>query len=298
MVITPKAYRKNRPKPGQKGLYRSWTKRVQSPKALVRLLGYGLLFCLSAAAFWGCAKEIPVFEGSLMRSVIVVDGNDKDWPMAPPLYFDEENRAGIRVMNDEKTICILVTIAGESLKRRFSTQGFRLTLDTQKQGTNPFSIEVQSRDSFFVRGNEKERTKDFLSDRTVLITYPHSSGEMEMSVAQAGGYGIELGMNMMEFSRLVFELKIRLDAVLPDETMDFNNPVCLMLSAAGHGQGGMPDKESGPGMSGNGQGGPGGQGPGGGGKGPGKGGPPMQKGGQANAGLFEAMFKFHLAGLP
>ncbi len=269
-----------------------------------------------------------------MRSGIVADGNDMDWPVAPPLYFDEENRTGIRVMNDRKTLCVLVTIAGQSLKQQLAARGFRLTLDTLKEGTSPFSIEIQGRDPFFGHGLEKKNTdssgtplsrdkqkqppeggpmgpsqgpqkdvsgslpSDLLAHRSILITYPHSSGEMEMTVAQAGDYGIKLGMKIIDFSRLVFEAQIRLDAVLPDETSDFNNPVCLVLSTTGRGQGFMPDKGSMGDMPGNGPGGPGGGGPMGNGGAPGNGGPPMQQGDKRNAGPFEAMVKFHLAGMP
>ncbi len=306
------------------------TNRDLTPNAVMTVMGTGLLFFLCAAFFLGCAKDIPVVDGSLMRSGIVADGNDMDWPVSPPLYVDEKNRAGIRVMNDRQTLCVLVTIAGQPLIQQFAARGVRLTLDTLKEGTRPFSIEIQAQDPFFGHGQEKKDTDlpepppprdensrppesnsaggaqaplkdapgslppDLLAHRTVLITYPHSSGEMEMTVAQAGEYGIELGMKTIDFSRLVFEANIRLDAVLPDETRDFNSPVVLCLSTTGHGQGFMPDKKSTNDMPGNGQGGPGG-GPMGGG--PGKGGPPMQRSGKTNAAPFEAMVKFNLAGM-
>lgn len=164
--------------------------------------------CLILAVFTsqGCgAKKPAAAQGQWQEKGIFVDGSIKEWPERPPQFHDKERRVAVRVMNDDASVSIAVSIGSESLKQQVLISGLGLVLAPEGADGKPFEIRVD--------GKRPHRMSEPLDLR---VTYPHSSGPMRMTQAEAKGYGIDLAMSGPDRPRMVIEAKISWDAFLTE----------------------------------------------------------------------------------
>ena len=164
----------------------------------------GMLLILAVFISQGCgAKKPAAAQGQWMEKGISTDGSMNEWPEQPPQFHDREKRVAVRVMNDEASVSIAVSIGSESLKRQVLMSGLGLVLAPEGADGKPFEIRVD--------GKRPHRMSEPLD---LQVTYPHSSGPMRMPQAEAAGYGIDLAMSGPDRPQMVIEAKISWDAFL------------------------------------------------------------------------------------
>lgn len=164
--------------------------------------------CLILAVFisQGCGTKKPAAaQGQWQEKGGFVDGSINEWPERPPQFHDKERRVAVRVMNDDASLSIAVSIGSESLKQQVRMSGLGLVLAPEGADGKPFEIRVD--------GKRPHRMSEPLDLR---VTYPHSSGPMRMTQAEARGYGIDLAMSGPDRPQMVIEVKINWDAFLTE----------------------------------------------------------------------------------
>lgn len=270
-------------------------------------------------AFWfmtaftvlGCGSpKIALPVQSLWNySVITADGNLADWTETAPQYDDRENRTSIWVSNDAASLCLRVSVNSQEIVQQLTRSGFFLSLETEEKDAKPFSLKVEGSGSFGPamggpkgQGPPPEQGKaaagqttqgpdrqphGMILPKTVVVSYPYSSGPMIMSLDEARDKGLALGIGNHDSETWTFEAVVRLDAVFFENPPPPASRLSVIFSSEGKAQG--PPSQSQGGMS------TGGNPPGGGKSG---GGPGNMKGKKRESTSFKAVVDVILTDRP
>ncbi len=248
------------------------------------------IFSLGAGFLSGCATTHKMTSTGFSGAGMIIDGSDADWP-TPLQYYDKSDQAGVRVMNDRKSISICFSADEIKLKKKLMMTGLTFWLDPEGGKNKVFGVHIITRES--PRGPLPGREKPdnarvnkkgapgFEFPNGLDVTYPHTTGPLRMTIAEARNVGIEAVSKAGTDGKIVVEAKIRFDA---DEVLSQLKPGMEMGIGFETGKMEMPGR-MGPSDNGNGMGMPerfgsgppdGGMEPGM-GRGPGGGRPPEMK---------------------
>lgn len=212
----------------------------------VRFSGLKHLFYASVVAFFliGCSSKTFVGRAQWVQNGIndiKVDGIVQDWPKIPPLYYDEDNRMSVQMVNDNEALYIYLSVAGKDLKKGAVKDGLTLTLEPVKLAISPLKI-------------------TFKDHQHISVLYPSEFDSGMISMVEVREKGIEAEMNQPNEYAMVFEARIRFDAIDPPAGILPGTKLTLKIeSKKMKNSEGISSEKSG-GRSGGGKGGAGGKG--------------------------------------
>ncbi len=166
-----------------------------------RLSGLNGLWYILIVAFLliGCSSKSFVGQAQWAQNGIndiKVDGIIQDWPQLPPLYYDEDNRMSVQMINNNEALYIYISIAGKGLKKGVLKDGLTLILEPAGMATSPFKIALREQ-------------------QIMEVFYPSESDSVMMSYSEAREKGIEVENGPSGNTPMVFEAKIGFEMIYP-----------------------------------------------------------------------------------
>lgn len=201
--------------------------------------------------------------GKWNSRTISADGSKADWPSSAPQYKDSETDTKMWISNNAEQICLLAEVKDPRIVRQLTQDGLILSMETGEKNAKPFSIQLKGHAPFTPRGGPghgpdkgnpgdhnamDHKTPDspaMAQDKppgpmpgvklpdTLVVTYPFSSGPVTMSMKEARGTGIALGLADAGRHTLIFEAVISLDAIFFDVPRIAGTVMNIALSAKG-----------------------------------------------------------------
>ena len=156
------------------------------------------------------------------NDVIVVDGSEEEWPIAPQ-YYDEDTNTSIRVMNDAEAVYVCFTTNDESLKRKLMVTGLTLWIDSAGGKKESFGVHLSGAGPRHRvkpdRGDTHQEVKNVRPPQLLLetpqklgITRLDTIGPLTVTVSEAREMGVHVGAGQPDGRRFVYEYKIRFTA--------------------------------------------------------------------------------------
>lgn len=171
--------------------------------------------------------------GKWNSRTISADGSKADWPSAAPQYKDSETDTKMWISNNAEQICLLAEVKNPRIARQLTQDGLILSMETGEKNAKPFSIQLKGHAPFTPRGGSPGPMPGVKLPDTLVVTYPFSSGPVIMSMKEARGTGIALGLADAGRHTLIFEAVISLDAIFFDVPRIAGTVMNIALSAKG-----------------------------------------------------------------
>lgn len=165
----------------------------------------------------GCATTAHV-DSRWHDSSTVVDGRDGEWT-GRPQYYDGDRQLVVRVTNDASAMTVCIATGDVDLKRRLARSGLTVWLDPAAGTDQVFGIHLLGdarggRDRRPPRGAGGASPPDaeHSPPTRVAITYPHTTGPLDMRLAEVRRAGIDIAVAGAPDGRQVYELRIAFSA--------------------------------------------------------------------------------------
>ena len=231
-------------------------KKMNKKKFLKRITALAVAGLIVGCAASPKPEPTQTALGKWHSRTINADGSKTDWHRFAPQYKNSETDTKIWISNNAKQICLLAEVKNSVIARQLTWGGLILSIKTGEKDAKPFSIQFKGHAPFrpgdgYRHGSDKGNPKDTLDPSTmaqdrppapmpdvklpdsILVTYPFSSGPLTMSIQEARGTGIALGLADAGHHTLIFEAVISLDAIFFDVPRIAGTALKIALSTKG-----------------------------------------------------------------
>lgn len=187
-----------------------------------RVLPMGILVLLIVIG--GCA---PHQVATRWRDeTITANGCDAEWQGTPD-YYDEDRQVTIRLTNDGEALFLCIAIGDDTLKRQIGMTGLTVWVDPLGETAQTFAIHLPGRGAGSLHrypppeagtgrpagdwgdpGDNEERPDSPEPIQSLAITYPDTTGSLDMTIDEIRRTGIDVGAGQAEGGRWVYEFII------------------------------------------------------------------------------------------